>query len=126
MKYMIKERREREIARNKELIDLWMESDTPAQFWLQQPLKVPDATNAELRAIKLHYFKTCHPFIYCGLWILFSLLLFCPSLIAFLMNVPFAWLGMVVWIVVILWHLEVHGDLMGNIKWHEDGKPMDY
>ena len=89
-------------------------------------MKVPDATATELRAFKLYYFKTCHPFIYHSLWILFFLVLFCPSLIAFLLNVPFAWLGMIVWIVVVLWYLDIYGDMMASIKWHEDGKPMDY
>lgn len=35
MKYTVKERRQRKIDRQRELINLWIESDIPAQFWLQ-------------------------------------------------------------------------------------------
>ena len=124
MKYMLKERAQRAIDRNHELIDLWMESDTPAQFWLQQPMKVPDATANELRAFKIHWFKMCHPVLYPFLWILGLALFVCPGVI---LNIPLACLvGVGLYFIVVLIHFSLHAEIMETIKWYEDGKPMDY
>ena len=124
MKYTYIEREQRAIDRTHELIDLWMESNTPAQFWLQQPMKVPDATANELRAFKIHWFKMCHPVLYPFLWLLGLALFVCPSVI---LNIPLACLvGVGLYFIVVMGHLSLHGDLMGTIKWYEDGKPMDY
>lgn len=134
MKYMLKERAQRTIDRNHELVDLWMESDTPAQFWLQQPMKVPDATANELRAFKIHWFKMCHPVLYPFLWILGLVLFICSAIILPLaclvgvgLYIPLACLvGVGLYFIVVMCHLSLHGDLMETIKWYEDGKPMDY
>lgn len=124
MKYTIKERRQRIFDRQRELINLWIESDIPAQFWLQQPLKIPDATTSELRAFKIHWFKVCHPVLYPFLWILGLALFVCPS---FILNIPLACLvGVGLYFIVIMGHLSLHGDMMETIKWYEDGKPSDY
>ena len=124
MKYAVKERRQRIFDRQRELINLWIESDIPAQFWLQQPLKIPDATTSELRAFKIHWFKVCHPVLYPFLWILGLALFVCPS---FILNIPLACLvGVGLYFIVIMGHLSLHGDMMETIKWYEDGKPSDY
>ena len=124
MKYTVKERRQRIFDRQRELINLWIESDIPAQFWLQQPLKIPDATTSELRAFKIHWFKVCHPVLYPFLWILGLALFVCPS---FILNIPLACLvGVGLYFIVIMGHLSLHGEMMETIKWYEDGKPIDY
>ena len=124
MKYAVKERRQRIFDRQRELINLWIESNIPAQFWLQQPLKIPDATTSELRAFKIHWFKVCHPVLYPFLWILGLALFVCPS---FILNIPLACLvGVGLYFIVIMGHLSLHGDMMETIKWYEDGKPSDY
>ena len=124
MKYTVKERRQRKIDRQRELINLWIESDIPAQFWLQQPLKIPDATMSELRAFKIHWFKMCHPVLYPFLWILGLALFVCPSVI---LNIPLACLvGVGLYFIVVIGHLSLHGDMMKTIKWYEDGKPIEY
>ena len=124
MKYTVKERRQRIFDRQRELINLWIESDIPAQFWLQQPLKIPDATASELLAFKIHWFKVCHPVLYPFLWILGLALFVCPS---FILNIPLACLvGVGLYFIVIMGHLSLHGDMMETIKWYEDGKPSDY
>ena len=124
MKYTVKERRQRKFDRQRELINMWIESDIPAQFWLQQPLKIPDATASELRAFKIHWFKVCHPVLYPFLWILGLALFICPS---FILNIPLACLvGVGLYFIVIIGHLSLHGDMMETIKWYEDGKPFDF
>lgn len=124
MKYTVKERRQRKFDRQRELINLWIESDTPAQFWLKQPLMIPDATTSELRAFKIQWFKMCHPVLYPFLWILGLVLFLCPSVI---LNIPLACLvGVGLYFIVIMGHLSLHGDMMETIKWYEDGKPIDY
>ena len=124
MKYTVKERRQRKIDRQRELINLWIESDIPAQFWLQQPLKIPDATASELRAFKIHWFKLCHPVLYPFLWILGLALFVCPS---FILNIPLACLvGVGLYFIVVIGHLSLHGDMMESIKWYEDGKPFSF
>lgn len=124
MKYTVKERRQRKFDRQRELINLWIKSDIPAQFWLQQPLKIPDATASELRAFKIHWFKLCHPVLYPFLWILGLALFVCPS---FILNIPLSCLvGVGLYFIVVIGHLSLHGDMMETIKWYEDGKPFDF
>jgi len=48
MKYETKKQAERKIARAHELVDLWIKCNIPAQFWLHQPIEVPDTTVNEL------------------------------------------------------------------------------
>ena len=126
MKYESKDIKQRAIDRKFELVNLWIDCDVPAQFWLQQPMEIPDATETELRALKIHWFKMCHPRLYMLCWAVFTCMCAAAVGFSFLLasNIVFicAVLG---YLAVVIGHLSLHSDMMETVKWYEDKKLFD-
>lgn len=127
MKYESKDIKQRAIDRKFELVDLWIDCDVPAQFWLRQPMEIPDATASELRAFKIHWFKTCHPRLYMLCWAMFACLSAAAIIFSMLLASNFIFICTVLGcIAVVIWHLSCHGDMMETVKWYEDKKLFEY
>ena len=127
MKYKSKDVKQRAIDRKFELANLWMECDGPSLFWLRQKLEIPDATSSELRALKIYWFKMCHPVLYMFYLAMFTCL--CAAVVVFNILQPnnfiftYAVIGC---FAVVIGHLSLHVDMMEIVEWYEDGQPIDY
>lgn len=128
MTYNTEEKTKIKNSRRRELIDLWLNSKCVAEFWLQQPIKIPDATTTELRCFKIHWLRKQHPFLYYACWIFPVVLLFLSALVMAIFSIPpnLVWFGgFSLYLIVSFVHISIHGPILRTIAWHESGEPDD-
>ena len=118
-----------------QIVKLWLECSTYEEFKTKVSLDVPEAKWTDLLACKLHWIRKSHPIAY-----YFSWLVAIPDLIwslsfAFFYSIEgmseesiaysIAVTGLV-HIVILFIHLGFVGDFMRELKWNEEGRPLEY
>ena len=118
------------------IVKLWLECSTYEEFKVKVSLDVPEARWRDLLACKLHWLKKSHPIAYYFSWIAII-----PALI-WSLSFAFFYLieGMtvvysiaygiltteIVYAIIIFLHLGFVGDFMRELKWNEEGCPLEY
>ena len=135
MKYKRVQRMENYRTVKDQIVKLWLECSTYEEFKAKVSLDVPEAKWTDLLACKLHWIRKSHPIAYYFSWIVaipyliwfFSFAFF--YLIKGMSEDSFAYSIAVtglVNIVILFLHLGFVGDFMRELKWNEDGRPLEY
>ena len=117
------------------IVKLWLECSTYEEFKVKVSLDVPEARWIDLLACKLHWLKKSHPIAY-----YFSWLAVIPALIWLLGFAFFCLIYGVsehsiaysifatemAYATIIFLHLGFVGDFMKELKWNEEGRPLEY
>ena len=115
---------------------MWLECSSWEEFKIKVSLNVPEARWRDLFACKLHWLRKSYPVVYYFSWIavipalIWSLSFAFFYLIKGMTVVDSIACGILatelVHVVLIFIHLGFVGDFMREIKWNEDGCPLEY
>ena len=136
MEYGSVQRKKNRREAQKQIVKLWLECSTYEEFNVKVSLDVPEARWRDLLACKLHWLRRSYPVAY-----YFSWLIAIPALI-WSLGFAFFYLieGMtvvysiaygilateIVYATIIFLHLGFVGDFMRELKWNEEGRPLEY
>ena len=118
------------------IVKLWLECSTYEEFKVKVSLDVPEARWRDLLACKLHWIRKSHPIAYYFSWIaLIPALIWSLSFAFFYLikgtnvvdSIACGLLATeIVHAIIIFIHLGFIGDFMREIKWNEEGCPLEY
>ena len=136
MEYGSKHRKKTHREAQEKIVKLWLECSSWEEFKVKVSLSVPEARWMDLFACKLHWLRKSYPVAY-----YFSWLTAIPALI-WSLSFAFFYLieGMtvvyssaygilateIVYAIIIFIHLGFVGDFMKELKWNEEGCPLEY
>ena len=136
MEYGSERRKKTHREAQEKIVKLWLECSSLEEFKVKVSLSVPEAKWMDLFACKLHLLRKSHPVAY-----YFSWLTAIPALI-WSLSFAFFYLieGMtvvysiaygiiateIVYATIIFLHLGFVGDFMRELKWNEEGRPLEY
>ena len=135
MEYGSERRKKTHREAQEKIVKLWLECSSWEEFKVKVSLSVPEARWMDLFACKLHWLRRSYPIAY-----YFSWLAAIPALIwsfsfafFYLINRMFedsiAYSILVTGLVhsaIIFFHLGFVGDFMKELKWSEEGCPLEY
>ena len=136
MEYGSERRKKTHREAQEKIVKLWLECSSWEEFKVKVSLSVPEARRRDLLACKLHWIRKSHPIAYYFSWIAII-----PALI-WLLSFAFFYLieGMtvdyssaygilateIVHATILFIHLGFVGDFMRELKWNEEGCPLEY
>lgn len=117
------------------IVKMWLECSSWEEFNVKVSLDVPEAKWRDLFACKLHWLRKSYPVAY-----YFSWLATIPTLI---WSFSFIFFGLIkgmteyavaysiiasasIYLFMIFFHLGFVGDFMRELKWNEEGRPLEY
>ena len=136
MEYGSEQRKKNHREAQEKIVKLWLECSSLEEFKVKVSLSVPEAKWRDLFACKLHWFRKSHPVAY-----YFSWLAAIPALIWSLGFAFFYLIGgmtvvysiaygilatEIVYATIIFLHLGFVEDFMKELKWNEEGRPLEY
>lgn len=135
MEYGSVQRKKNRREAQEQIVKLWLECSTYEEFNVKVSLDVPKARRRDLLACKLHWLRRSYPAAYYFSWLAaipaliwsFSFVLF--YLIYGVSEYSIAYSILVTGLVhsaIIFLHLGFVGDFMKELKWNEEGRPIEY
>ena len=135
MKYGREQRKENRREVREQIVKLWLECSSWEEFKVKVSLSVPEARRRDLLACKLHWLRRSYPVAYYFSWLAaIPALIWSFSFVFFyLVNRMFedsiAYSILVTGLMhstIIFFHLGFVGDFMRELKWNEEGRPLEY
>ena len=135
MEYGSVQRKKNRREAQKQIVKLWLECSTYEEFNVKVSLDVPKARWRDLLACKLHWLRRSYPVAYYFSWLVaIPALIWSFSFVFFyLINRMFEdsiacsiLITGLVHSAIIFFHLGFVGDFMRELKWNEEGRPIDY
>lgn len=136
MEYGSEQRKKTQRETQEKIVKLWLECSSWEEFKVKVSLSVPEARWRDLFACKLHWLRKSYPVVYYFSWI--------AAIPALIWSFGFAFFylieGMtvvyssaygilateIVYAIIIFIHLGFVGDFMKELKWNEEGCPLEY
>ena len=136
MEYGSVQRKKNRREAQEQIVKLWLECSTYEEFNVKVSLDVPKARWRDLLACKLHWLRRSYPVAYYFSWL--------AAIPAFIWSFGLAFFylieGMIVvysiaygilateivYATIIFLHLGFVGDFMQELKWNEEGRPLEY
>ena len=136
MEYGSVQRKKNRREAQEQIVKLWLECSTYEEFNVKVSLDVPKARWRDLLACKLHWLRRSYPVAYYFSWL--------AAIPAFIWSFGLAFFylieGMIVvysiaygilateivYATILFLHLGFVGDFMQELKWNEEGRPLEY
>ena len=136
MEYGSERRKKTHREAQEKIVKLWLECSSWEEFKVKVSLDVPEARQRDLLACKLHWLKKSHPIAYYFSWIaIIPALIWSLSFAFFYLiegmtvdySIAYGILATeIVYAIIIFIHLGFVGDFMRELKWNEEGCPLEY
>lgn len=136
MEYESERRKKTHREVQEKIVKFWLECSSWEEFKVKVLLSVPEARWRDLFACKLYWFRKSHPIAYYFSWL--------AAIPAFIWSFSFVFFylieGMtvvyssaygilateIVYAIIIFLHLGFAEDFMKELKWNEEGCPLEY
>ena len=106
MEYGSVQRKKTHREAQEKIVKLWLECSSWEEFKVKVSLSVPEARWRDLFACKLHWLRKSYPVVY---------------------SIAYGILATeIVYATIIFLHLGFVGDFMKELKWNEEGRPLEY
>ena len=136
MEYGSVQRKKNRREAQEQIVKLWLECSTYEEFNVKVSLDVPKARWRDLLACKLHWLRRSYPVAYYFSWLAAIPALIWSFSFAFfyliegmtvVYSIAYGILATeIVYATIIFLHLGFVGDFMQELKWNEEGRPLEY
>ena len=135
MKYGREQCKENSREVREQIVKLWLECSTWEEFRMKVSLDIPEARWRDLLACKLHWLRKSYFAIYYFSWLAAIPALVWSLIFAFFYltkglteyTVAYSIIASAsVYLIMVFFHLAFVGDFMRELKWNEEGRPIDY
>ena len=135
MEYGSEQRKKIQREIQEKIVKLWLECSSWEEFKVKVSLSVPEARWRDLFACKLHWLRKSYPVVYYFSWI--------AAIPALIWSLCFAFFCLIygvsehsiaysifateiTYVTLIFLQLGFVGDFMKELKWNEEGRPLEY
>lgn len=135
MKYGSEQHKKTHREEQENIVKLWLECSSLEEFKIKVSLSVPEARWRDILACKLHWLRRSYPVAYYFSWLAaipaliwsFSFVFFYLINRMFEDSIAYGILATeIVYATIIFLHLGFVGDFMKELKWNEEGRPLEY